>query len=855
MGFAWVYLVLALAAAEPAHAPTSQIEALATEPEVRWSFGPLAFESEPALAYGTEGWRVIASGRDATGRRALVVLDAEDGRVLSRTLLAAKEPLAVRAAGERVAVRSAPNRVDLYRLRGARLLVERSFTATDSISAPALDERAAVLREDGELVHYALERREPLWRARVPGAFCGAPAVLGEHVFGVWYDANETAHLAWLAGASGELRGDLPLGRHRPGSKPEPQAPRVVAHESVLFVQLFPGLPATNGQDLEWARVPFDGQRFCGTTLHAFLAAPLETPTGWVAPERESEGQTRWLQATRATMSGGSDTVIELASSAHHAWLAANSVAASRAGNVLYLGPCAADAHTQAVLWRRARGSDFAPVPLPGRLLVVEGDRLHCLGSPARPLDDATARARALADSEDRALGERLLQIATRALRGGEGELAKTLLSEAEGSGAEGRTLELVRAEVERARPVPPRTGTRRSPLAAEAEVARAAWFERLAKAAEPAAPALQRALLCELFQRDPGCAAGLRLLARRLPPFVAAGADTSRAWLEWLALGERRAVAILDGAASDGRPSQEEQALAEERGHWRADLAGYQSERLLVLSAGTAPDAVARTLRTGELVCDVLESTFGSGRPSAPRLVLVLYPTREEYLAHSGSDLGGLEHVLGFTAGHFDLSARVSRLFQPEGDVCDARLMNVSAHELTHHWLALRGPFGELRATAEQPGFWIVEAIATWAEELELELENETWTSAPRRSASLDTLVHADARDLLRWKDVLAAGFADFQKVETRPTCQLSLDWQLGSRAPRSPMQFFYAQGGALAHFLYEGAGPAGRALLTRIVEAYYRGAPLDVARELGLTPDELGARVLAWAQETMAR
>jgi hypothetical protein len=44
--------------------------------------------------------------------------------------------------------------------------------------------------------------------------------------------------------------------------------------------------------------------------------------------------------------------------------------------------------------------------------------------------------------------------------------------------------------------------------------------------------------------------------------------------------------------------------------------------------------------------------------------------------------------------------------------------------------------------------------------------------------------------------------------------------------------MQLFYAQGGALAHYLYAAAGPEGRALLLHAVEGYYKHAPVDVAR-----------------------
>jgi hypothetical protein len=190
-----------------------------------------------------------------------------------------------------------------------------------------------------------------------------------------------------------------------------------------------------------------------------------------------------------------------------------------------------------------------------------------------------------------------------------------------------------------------------------------------------------------------------------------------------------------------------------------------------------------------------------------------------------------------------------VSRLFLPGEDEHDARLLAVAAHELTHHWLAMRSRFGPPRAARETPGFWIVEGIATWVEELAFD-GTPRLARAREGAPSLDTVANAAPADLVPWSALLAASFESFCALETRPTCLLHLDWQLGARAPRSPMQLFYAQGAALAHWLASAEGGRNRALLLRAVEAYYRGAPVDVARELGLGPDELGTRVRDWAR-----
>ncbi len=844
------------AAAAPVR-PSAGVQPLVTDPETRWSFGPFAFESEPTPA----GAHVLVTGRDPTGRRALVVLDAASGRVLARTLFASSTPLGLSASGERVAVRTAPGRVELYRLRGARLLAERSFAPGPALSVPSLAGEELLLREGDELACYDLGRHEPRWRARVPGAFHGTPVARGEAVFAGWYDESGGAHLAWLERASGRMLGDVGLGRHRDGrASEERDALTVVAHSASVFVELARGIPSTSGLELAWSRVPFDGARLGAPTLHDLLAEPTETADGWVAPERTRSGAARWVLVRRdAARNDGRERAIELAAPEHHAWLSAYTQPASRAGDVLYLGPCAAEGRSLQVLWRRTSNPSFRPVPVDGGLLVVEGDRLHLLGSEASTPDAERERARERVLAEERTLGEQLARIAAQAVRSGDGELAARLVDEAEALGANARVLAPVRAEAERlgtAALSDARLVQRRSALVAEERAARERLPRALAEAARAAAtPELRRALLGELFACAPEHPAGLTELRRLLPAGAPLVPAQARAWLAFLELAAVRPIELLGtgqlSGTSSGMPSPEEQRLAEGRKSWRADVLGYQSERLLVVTAAAAPDAVARTLQGGELVCDVLEQVFGGARGAAGRLELLLYPTREEYLHHSGSDLGGLETVLGFTAGHFDLGAELSRLFLPPEDEDGARLLGVSAHELTHHWLATRSLFGPLVATNSTTGFWIVEGVATWAEELRLDPARRHWSTDSARAASLDTLANAGARDLLPWTTVLAASFDEYCKLETRTTCSLSLDWQLGAHAPRSPMQLFYAQGGALAHWLYESDDGARRALFLQAVEGYYRGTPLDLAAALGTAPEELGARVVAWARE----
>ena len=307
-----------------------------------------------------------------------------------------------------------------------------------------------------------------------------------------------------------------------------------------------------------------------------------------------------------------------------------------------------------------------------------------------------------------------------------------------------------------------------------------------------------------------------------------------------------------LEFVADAAAPAAQGTRLGEERTAWRDDAVLFTSPGIALVTAGTAPGDVAAALRTGEHVTAFLEQLFGAPRTSARRLDVVLYPTRAEYLAGSAGGTGGFEGSLDWTGGHFDLGASVSRLFVPSVDAERARLAEVQAHELTHHWLATRSSLGPVRATAETSGYWIVEGIALWVEERVFDPERGLCHERRLQADSLDTLA-AEGAPLLPWQHLLALSYEEYRALETRPTAELPLAWRLGTRTSRSPMQFFYAQAGALAHWLWEAEGGAHRPLLLEAVRGYYAGEPLDLARATGLAPQELGTRVQVFARDSL--
>ena len=822
---------------------TAEVPAAETAPTRVWSFGGLRFESEPLVS----GALVVAAGRDPSGRRALVALDLASGRMLARALLDSPVPLEAALSGERVAVRVGA-RLELLHLRGGRFLPERSWDGAQDgqgggFSAPRLEGEELLVREGGELALYDLARREPRWRTQGLGAG-GTPALDGKTVFSLAYNAEGGAELVALTRADGAQRARIPLGR-MDGPAPSADEPaELVVHGERVFVRLPRPIPAVEGGSFPWARVPRTAEGLGQpVTLHALLSAPLEIEHGWIAPEPDPDGAPRWLLVQ---VERGRERQLELASAAHHTWLCRSLVPASRSGELVHLAGAGVDLSSLELRWREEPTGLFRPVPVPGGTLVVTGDELVCLRAAPSAPDPAAVRAAAFAAAQDRAHGERLTQLGAKALRSGDAEFALHLLDEGEPLGGRAAA---ARAELERLpaglrAPSDPR---RRSALLAEERALCERWTGAFAQAAQ-STRGDARALLFELFRRVPDDERGREVLRALLPGAARLEDGTPASWLEFLAVAERLALDVRAPVA-EGPGSAADRRLVEERAAWRVDALGYASPRLFVVTAGAEPGAVARSLAAGELLCTVLEETFPSlaraGRGSDP-LELVLYPTREEYLAKSGSDLGGLESVLGWTAGHFDAGANVSRMFLPPDDRSHARLVGVYSHELTHHWLSAH--LGEPRSAPDAPGAWVVEGVATWAEELALDPERGTWSTDNPRAASLDTLANVPPADLIPWPTFLRLSLDDMRRLEMRPTTRATLSWQLGRYAERSPMQLYYSQGGALAHFLAQ--DERGHALFLEAVQAYYRGTPIDVARALGLAPEELGRRVRAFAQ-----
>lgn len=544
------------------------------------------------------------------------------------------------------------------------------------------------------------------------------------------------------------------------------------------------------------------------------------------------------------------------------------------AGNVMYFGACAVDLTDYRMLWRLQRDGDHPlpttrAIPAGRTLLLAHGQELVALreDAPAEPVaaelqtawrDDLRSRTAPLVDD---------------ALAAADWELAGDLLARC-------RELEIDEAWASK----------REKDLTAKAKdqkaKADAAKAERTRAAAEAAAGAaldqLHRSLaawttrppldhrqaLRFLLARSaghPGAVADVRaLLPKDLqPPEPFLATD----WLDFLDATATTKVTFLDARLAefaddklDPVVAQSKQQLLEWRAKWRQDLQALQSDRLLLFSPISSPGSLAKSLATGELVCDLLEGMF-AGMPkvrSDPRPMLVfIYPDQKEYLAESKKI--GVEDV-EWTAGYYsdslnELVAK-SRLFVPADDTGFATVLPTLAHELTHQWLMDRCQAFTPDPVASRVGakaFWIVEGFASLVEQFDFDFARRQTRLGTGNLERADLVASAKDKQLLDWDWLTGCKRIDYARLSaSQREIDVPSSVHLGQRFKTRGISLFYAQAAMLTRYLYDTEDGRHRGKLLEFVAAYYTGKTdqLDFAKAFGVTAKELGPKVVEYSR-----
>ncbi len=838
--------------------------ALFLRPESVWQHrgqGPI--ESEPLVWDG----RVLLTNRQSATRRTLTVLDLATGRPLCVQTISATLPLEPALWGDLVAVRPAPDRIEVYRIAGHRLQSVRTIRSRGPVSPPLCFEGWLYLREGDELVGYDLDRAGERWRKRARGPFRGTPSLRDGLLYALWYEPGANAHLVAVAAHTGDLEDDA-LAGHHDGEVPGPADDlRISILRGRAFVRHTLPVATTSGSDpfvIGVRRTNTRLQAGSGASVHDFGSEPIAWKDGWIARRDGPQGHL-WMATEELDRELRS---IVLADSGNHPELLATQ-SVTRTDDTLYLGALAVDLEDFRVLWKGA--TPLLPVVPAGRFLltVTSPETLTALAEPEPRRSRAEIAALETERQVEARLAEGYASLALESVRAGDLELVRRLIGEAESRNSPARSLASAHAGLERIEngsrlPTPDRRLTQ-AILADERALLIRPLESMTERARETEDDELARALLRAVLERNANFEPAVQRVRALLPaeapvttPFDALS------WLEFLAAQKDAPVTFLHpdpkAPASDGQVA----LLAKESRAWRSDIDGYESERLFIVTPRGRPGAVAHALRLGELVCDALESIFadaGAGRRRGtaflPPMTLILYESRDEYIEQSQRDRSSPEVARGWTAGHYSPFDNISRMYVAEDDASYQRLFDVYAHELTHHWLATRAPFRDTRSggmsEAKLPAYWIAEGFANLLEEFSWKHLEHTFEPRNPRANSLDTVANARPEDLLPWELVFAASKEDFLRLDARPDRALTLSWRLGARAERSELHLFYAQAGAACHWLFHGAGPRERAELLRIVQAWYEGdrPHLDLAKNLGTSSAELGRRIHAFAVE----
>ncbi|MCP3920470.1 MAG: hypothetical protein GY711_33500 [bacterium] len=362
-------------------------------------------------------------------------------------------------------------------------------------------------------------------------------------------------------------------------------------------------------------------------------------------------------------------------------------------------------------------------------------------------------------------------------------------------------------------------------------------------------------------LELDPGHAAARQRVVDGLPVGVELpeGFDALE-WMEFTRATRRNPVRRLrvSPADTDAEPSPAEVALVAATSEWRDDLVGFQSERLLIVTPLARPGAIARCLLLGELVCAALESIFAveSAPEATPPLVLYLYESKDEYLEQNANKHTEMGAGLAWTAGHYDLNAKISRIFLPEGQDAWESVMQTYSHELTHHWLHLRCPGVPALVRGKRdtslPGYWIVEGFAGFIDEVRFDVPNASWETANPQSSRLDLVANASEKALVPWERLFGLSHRALMDMKAGAATPVDSSWYLGRRRAVNWRHQFYNQGATICRFLFHAEDGARRAALLEFVRAYYSNEEegLDVEKAFGLSVEELGKLAVAYAR-----
>jgi hypothetical protein len=509
------------------------------------------------------------------------------------------------------------------------------------------------------------------------------------------------------------------------------------------------------------------------------------------------------------------------------------------------------------------KGAEAGPWPLASVRALLTDAAPRRLLLAARP-DDAAAAVLAIARASATA---EVLALVAAAVASGDAELARRAHTAAAQLGA--AEADLAKAEKAvaalEAKPAE-RDEARAAEVAARLDGLRAAEADVLVETAgtlpKEAPIAYAAALVRAAVERAPYHSGATAWVRANLPKGLSPrGFKDLSDWIDFIESFDPATMRIFGPKEpfADDVPKAVRDALEADRAKWRDDLVGFLNGPLLVVSPPERPAAIARCLAVGRVVSDTLDDAFASVGPRKADeevMVLELFPSQGEYLAQSRGrteesepGFGGLEH----SAGHFSPSANVTRIYWGENDTDS--VVGTYAHELTHHWIARRrppGPSGASGDAAGGPGYWIVEGFADFVKGFDYDAAPGKADPRNPRADYADVVAGVAEADLVPWRALFTMSQREAYSMDHEQKTKGALRWRLGSDVKYSKVHLYYAQAAATTGYLFLAEDGKHRGALLSYTYDHYAGScdPEAFLRSLGLTADELGARIVAWCR-----
>jgi hypothetical protein len=487
---------------------------------------------------------------------------------------------------------------------------------------------------------------------------------------------------------------------------------------------------------------------------------------------------------------------------------------------------------------------------------------------------DAAAGASAILRAEAAASA---LGLASTAVAAGDLDLARRALASAvEFGAADGDVARVDEAVGAAEAAVPARDEAKVAEVESSLEALVRRDVDVLVEVAEQAAKdvGLELAAACvrAALQRDPEHEGAKAWVRSRLPKELAA-AEGVRAeeWLDFLEVRGRLKVRVWGVKpdkhvwGSEGDAPSEDSDLFHQfwdyRCRWPDDIevVAFECGPVVVVAPLERPGSIARCLALGRLVADTLDKTFesmGTRKTDDEKMFILLFAGRQQYLDESRTGLeidrkDGLEN----TAGHYSPSENVTRMFFPGGGD-DVEVPGVFAHELTHHWIERRRPAAAGArgdSSSSTPGYWVVEGFADFVRGFVFDVEGRRAQPENPRSRYVDRMSGIAAESLIPWPSLLTMTQEQFAALSVDDPRVVPQRFQLGPPDVTVPKVLFYDQGAAVCAYLYLAEDGKHRKALLDFVYAYYGGtAKADtLTRAIGVAPEELGRRVVAWCRE----